>query len=69
MGTLSFDQNWGMLTPVVPIVGSLAALLVSSEGFRFRLLCPQNSWIDGGAAIVILTVSSFAALSLGAALN
>jgi hypothetical protein len=46
---------WGCWTPTVDVVGLLPPLS-TSVGFRFHLLCWQNSFMDGGADIVVLAV-------------
>jgi hypothetical protein len=47
----------------------LGLTVALSAGFHFRLLCSWNSWMDGGAAIVVLAVSPLAALSLRTAVK
>jgi hypothetical protein len=64
VGTSCFGRNLGFLTPVVDVVGFLALLSESSVDFRFRLLCSRNSYLYGGAVIVVMSVSPLAVLAL-----
>jgi hypothetical protein len=68
-GNFRFRRSWGSLTPAVDVVGILVLLSASPVGFRFRLLCSRNSSLDGGAVIMILAVSPFAAPSLKTAVK
>jgi hypothetical protein len=52
----------GVITPIADVAGLLVLLSVSSECFRFRLLCSQNSSLNEGSVMVVLAVSSLAAL-------
>jgi hypothetical protein len=69
VGTSGFDCNWGLVTPVVDVVGLLAPLSTSPVGFHFHLLCSWNSLMDRGAFIVVLAVSPLAVPSLRTAIE
>jgi hypothetical protein len=63
VGTSGFDCSWESSTCVVIVVDLLAVLSASCVGFRLHLLCLQFL-VDEGSVIVVLAVSTSAALSL-----